>query len=334
VRRHVATQKVNHNMCGLGHEEVGVNPKVNSLIRPYAEAAHDILWILDSNIAVAPGTLARAVDILSRPSSSNPNPSRRRIALVHHVPFVTSKRSQKSFGAQVEEVFLNTNHAKMYIAINTIAVDSCVVGKSNILRRSDLERLDGPLIRQQQRSHHNGHRRGLAAFGRFIAEDNTIALALWHELDLRHDLSHDIAYHALGSMSLSDYVQRRVRWIRVRKHMSLAATILEPFTESVMLSVIVSMSLHFLRGIPIQMFIPAHFFLWLLVDLDVYASLAGHSLPSSKRWSFLVAWVVRELLAFPIWLLAITGDEIDWRGRRYRVLRNGEAELMSAAVLH
>jgi len=230
-----------------------------------------------------------------------------------------------SFGAQVEEVFLNTNHAKMYIAINAVAVDSCVVGKSNLFRRSDLERLDGSLIRQQ--NHENiRHGRGLAAFGRFVAEDNMIGLALWHELDLRHSLSCDIAYNTLGDMSLIDYVRRRIRWIRVRKHMSLLATLLEPFTESVMLSAIAAMSVRFLTGVPIRLFLPVHFFIWVMIDLDVYASLAGHSLPVAHWRSFLVAWVVREVLAFPIWVLGVVGNEVEWTGGRYGVLRNGEGE--------
>jgi len=317
----MAVRNVYCDTCDIGDEEVGVNPKVNNLIRPYNEAAHDILWILDSNVTVAPGTLTRAIGILNGPSTSHINTPRRRIALVHHVPFAIS--SDASFGAQVEGVFLNTNHAKMYIAINAIAVDSCVVGKSNIFRRSDLERLDGTLIPQQDND--NGrHGRGLAAFGRFIAEDNMIGLAFWHELGLRHDLSCDIAYNALGNMSLSDYVRRRIRWIRVRKHMTLVATLLEPFTESVMLSAIAAMSIRFLTGIPIRLFLPAHFLLWTLADLDVYSSLAGRPLPLEKWRSFFVAWVVRELLAFPIWLLAIFGDEVEWRGKRYRVLKNGE----------
>jgi ceramide glucosyltransferase len=305
-----------------GEGEVGVNPKVNNLMRPYNEAAHDILWVLDSNIAVTPGTLTKAIGILSGPSS-NPIHPLQRIALVHHVPFAIS--SHVSFGTQVEEVFLNTNHAKMYIAINAVAVDSCVVGKSNLFRRSDIERLDGSLVRQQNHEN-NRNGRGLAAFGRFIAEDNMIGLALWHELDLRHSLSCDIAYNTLGDMSLVDYVRRRIRWIRVRKHMSLLATLLEPFTESVMLSVITAMSVRFLTGVPIRLFVPVHFSLWLMVDLDVYASLAGHSLPVEQWRSFLVAWVVREVLAFPIWVLGVVGNEVEWRGGRYRVLRNGEGE--------
>ena len=314
-------RQVDCNKRGLGDEEVGVNPKVNNLIRPYNEAAHDILWVLDSNVAVAPGTLTRAIGILCGPSPSHSTPPRRRIALVHHVPFAIS--SKVSFGTQVEEAFLNTNHAKMYIAINAVAVDSCVIGKSNLFRRSDLERLDGTLVRQQNDV--NGRLGGgLAAFGRFIAEDNMIGLALWHELDARHSLSCDIVYNTLGDMSLTDYVWRRVRWIRVRRHMSLLATLLEPFTESVLLSAITAMSVRFLMGVPIRLFLPVHFFLWMMVDLDVYTSLAGHSLPAGKWRSFLVAWVVRELLAFPIWVLAMVGNEVEWRGRRYRVLRNGE----------
>ncbi|KAH9175239.1 glycosyltransferase family 21 protein [Lactarius sanguifluus] len=310
----------NVNARLISDVDVGANPKVNNLIRPYNEATHDILWVLDSNVAVAPGTLARAVEILCRPS--HPNSPRRRIALVHHVPFAISSRGA-TFGTQVEEAFLNTNHAKMYVAINAAAVDSCVMGKSNFFRRSDLERLDGSLV-PQRRQHDSGQQRGLAAFSRFLAEDNMIGLSLWHELNLRHDLSCDVAHNTLGDMSLSDYVWRRVRWIRVRKHMSLAATLLEPFTESVILSVIAAASMQFLTGVTPHLFLPTHFILWILIDLDVYASLAGHALPSSKRWGFLVAWVVREVLAFPIWILAMMGDEVEWRGRRYKVMRNGE----------
>jgi ceramide glucosyltransferase len=316
-------QKIDRDKWDLGDEEVGVNPKVNNLMRPFSEAAHDILWVLDSNVAVVPGTLTRAVGILNDPSS-HINPLRRRIALVHHVPFAVS--GHVSFGTQVEEVFLNTNHAKMYIAINTVAVDSCVIGKSNLFRRSDLERLDASLIPHEGNINDGRGRRGLAAFGRFIAEDNMIGLALWHELGLRHDLSCDIVYNTLADMGLTGYVQRRIRWIRVRKHMSLAATIMEPFTESVMLSAIAAPSVRFFTGIPIWLFLFAHFFLWVTVDLNVYSSLAGHPLQREKWRKFLIAWLVRELLAFPIWLFAIVGDEVVWRGDRYRILRNGDCE--------
>lgn len=310
-----------------GEEIVGVNPKVNNLIRSYRQAAHDIVWVIDSGVMAAPGTLARSVDALTGPPSSAAGKYQRKIGLVHHVPFAFGGSGGK-IGSRLEEAFLNTNHAKMYIALNTIAVESCVVGKSNLYRRSDLDRVNGylkPIPDAIQGGCQPGER-GLAVFGRFLAEDNMIASALWHELGQRHDMSCDVACHAVGHMTFSDYVWRRVRWLRVRKHMVLVATILEPFTESVILGLILACSLRKVLGIPAWITLPVHFLSFAYVDLDVYASLAGHPLPPSSRWPFLCAWVARELLALPIWILAMFGSEVEWRGKKYQVLRDGEVK--------
>ncbi|KAG1749828.1 glycosyltransferase family 21 protein [Suillus paluster] len=304
----------------IGEEVVGVNPKVNNLIRSYHEATHDILWVIDSGVSVAPGTLARSVDLLE--PSTQTNLPKRRVALVHHVPFASCSR---------REAFLNTNHAKMYLAINAASIESCVVGKSNLYRRSDLERVNGSLKPRVHMVSENDQdcTHGLAAFGKFLAEDNMIASALWHELDLRHDLSCDVAHNVIGKMSLSDYVWRRVRWIRVRKHMVLAATILEPLTENLIASSIAAASFRYLFGIPIWLFLVIHHAAWLWVDLDVYESLAGHPLPADRRWQFISAWCLRELLALPIWFLAMLGNEVIWRGKKYEVLRAGEVKRTS-----
>lgn len=311
-----------------GEELVGVNPKVNNLIRSYREATHDILWVIDSGVSVAPGTLARSVDLLE--PSTPTNLPKKRVALIHHVPFGSAPES--SLGARIEEAFLNTNHAKMYLAINTVSIESCVVGKSNLYRRSDLERVNGSL---KPRAHAEaGNDRdcahGLAAFGKFLAEDNMIASALMHELDLRHDLSCDVAHNAIGKMSLSDYIWRRVRWIRVRKHIVLAATILEPFTENIVASSIAAASLRYLFNIPVWLFLAIHHVAWLWVDLDVYESLAGHPLPAHRRWQFITAWCLRELLTLPIWFLAMLGNEVVWRGKKYEVLQAGEVKRTSS----
>jgi len=302
-----------------GEEVVGVNPKVNNLVRPYREAANDILWVLDSNVLVHSGTLARSVDALT--GLGPPGFSRKNVALVHHVPFALA--SGTALGSRIEEAFLNTNHAKMYIAINILALDSCVVGKSNLYRRSDVERVNGTL-RPKNLAPNQGDGHGLPVFGKFLAEDNMLASAIWHELGLRHDLSCDVACNSVGNMTLLDYIGRRIRWIRVRKHMVLSATILEPFTEAVVLSIIASTSLKYLFGIPAWCTLIIHFSAWLFVDLDVYCSLAGHPLPIASRWQFMAAWAVREILALPIFVFAVFGSEVVWRGSRYRVLRNGE----------
>ncbi|KAG6878614.1 hypothetical protein C0993_001137 [Termitomyces sp. T159_Od127] len=313
-----------HVRC-LGEEVIGINPKVNNLIRSYRQASNDILWVLDSNVMVHPGTLARSVDVLEGPPSSGCSAPHRRIAVVHHVPFAFANEAK--LGSRLEEAFLNTNHAKMYIAINTVALDSCVVGKSNLYRRSDIELLSGTLKPlSADKINLDSRLRGLPAFGRFLAEDNMIASALWHELGLRHDLSCDVARNIVGNMTLADYFWRRVRWIRVRKHMVLVATLLEPFTEAVVHSIIASLSFSHFLNISSWIVIILHYTIWLLIDLDIYASLAGHPLPAAIRWKFLAAWAARELLALPIFLFAIFGNEVKWRGNCYQVRRNGEVE--------
>jgi ceramide glucosyltransferase len=305
---------------------VGVNPKVNNLMRPYLEAEHDILWVLDSNITISPGALARAVDILTAPPRSG-----KKISLVHHVPFATV--STPTLGAKVEEAFLNTTHAKMYLAINALAVESCVMGKSNLYRRSDVDRLDGSFKPHKEDTPDPSTERGLKIFGKYLAEDNMLAAALWHELDIRHDLSCDVAYNAIGDMSLKDYILRRVRWIRVRKHMMLSATLLEPWTESIALGVVAALSVHCLFGIPHWLFLICHFSAWMFVDLDVYCSVAGHPLPHGSRSSFFVAWAIRESLAFPIWLYGVVGSHVTWRGKKYKMLRNGEVEPVGPSAI-
>ncbi|KAJ4485948.1 glycosyltransferase like family 2-domain-containing protein [Lentinula aciculospora] len=308
----------------IGVEDVGVNPKVNNLMGGYRSAANDILWILDSNVTVHSGTLARSVDALQTPTKNG-----ERVALVHHVPFAFSTESR--VGSRIEEAFLNTNHAKMYLAINTVAIESCVVGKSNLYRRSDLERVNGSLkrITSPEPNAKQDGLCGLPAFGRFLAEDNMIASALWHELGLRHDLSCDVARNVVGNMSLRDYIQRRIRWIRVRKHMVFAATMVEPLTESIVLVAIGSSSLKYLFGFSRWLYILVHFCMLLVIDLDVYTSLSGHPLPQSIKWEFLAGWVTRELLALPIFIIAIFGNTVEWRGRTYQVLKNGEVQHVS-----
>jgi ceramide glucosyltransferase len=252
-----------------------------------------------------------------------PAGAKRQITLVHHVPFAVY--DEWALGSAVEAAFLNTNHAKMYVAINAVSVDSCVVGKSCLYRRSDLERVSGPASADGHSST-PATRHGLPAFGRFLAEDNMIASALWHELDARHALGPDVARNVVGRMRLIDYVRRRVRWIRVRKKMVAAATLVEPLTEGVMLGALLATSLRHLYAVRPGWTLLAHAVWWLAVDLDVYASLAGHPMPAGERLAFFGAWLLREFLALPIWMLAIVGNTVEWRGRQYTIMRNGEVK--------
>ncbi|EIM22322.1 hypothetical protein E3Q22_01630 [Wallemia mellicola] len=312
----------------VGETLSGVNPKVNNLIKAFYGAHNDILWIVDSNVQLNSGVCARSVDALQRPSRRG-----KRVGLVHHIPMAV--HPSLDIGAQVERVFVNTVHFKMYTAINELAIDSCVMGKSNMYRRSDVERLEVPSKTSKSVQEPQG---SIEAFSRYLAEDNMIARAIWHDLGLDHAITDDIVGTNLGDMSLRQYIDRRVRWIRVRKYMVWLATILEPLTESVTLIPLIIWSLKNLTGARYLELLAFPLFAgWLGVDLAIintykyasphYISPIGNSLPQ-----FIAFWCLRELLAFPIYLMGVFGSNVGWRSGKYKMIAQGEAIPQGSSV--
>lgn len=297
----------------------------------YRTVKYDILWVLDSNVLIQPETLTRSIESLTSTKSSS------RVALVHHVPYATfsSQENVNMIGTHLERAYLNTNHARMYISLNLLGTESCVMGKSNLYRKSDLERVDGSCIPLSQQDRRYAEvdslmsvetTRGLAAFGKFAAEDAQIGLSIWHELGLSHVLGADVAASSLGRMSFSAYFNRRVRWVRVRKEAILLATILEPCTESVLSGIALSWAVSYMTSgqISIGWAFLIHWLIWLTVDLEIRYYLTSTPFKSFREaWVFILAWVGREVLTFPIWLVAIWGNEIEWRGIKYRMSRGG-----------
>ncbi|CAO3615600.1 unnamed protein product [Cunninghamella echinulata] len=310
----------------IGDQQIGINPKINNLITSYNTAKYDILWILDSNVHVHKDTLGRSVDELSKPG----------IGLVHHLPMAIQP---SSYAAHVEQIFLNTNHAKMYLAINKVGIASCVMGKSNLYRKSDLDKSGG-----------------LKAFGQYMAEDNIIGEALWAQ-GLRHRMSADMACQVLGKITPKEYCGRRARWVRLRKYIVTAATLVEPITESIVCGGMGAWATFHLWPtiFSVKYFLFFHWLCWCLNDYWLYRTLlkasSTYSSTSStikgsssntiidtqfyvtkkshfmrSHWvNFIRAWITREVLALPLYLYAMFGTEISWRNQKYKCLSDGTA---------
>ena len=100
---------------------------------PFDQAQYDLLWIIDSTISISPGALGRSVDAFLGTSVSGSSfdndlestpllsdemrkpPAAGDVGLVHHVPYAVVY--QRTWGSLIEQAFLNTTHAKMYLAI-------------------------------------------------------------------------------------------------------------------------------------------------------------------------------------------------------------------------
>ncbi|KAF9904622.1 hypothetical protein EC991_002552 [Linnemannia zychae] len=273
----------------IGERVVGINPKINNMIRSYESAKYDILWVQDSNVYVDPGCMGRSVDKMMQPG----------VGLVHHLPVGVQP---KSLGSELELMFLDTVHAKMYLFINWTGLASCVVGKSSLYRRSDLDKAGG-----------------LARFGKYMAEDNLVATEIFN-MGYKHEMTSDLAYQTLGSMTTSDYFLRRARWTRIRKYTVTAATIVEPFIEMIGCGLVASYGFNLLWQTHFLNFLAFHIVCWFLVDLSMYQALSGEKVENLR--GFLMAWSLRELAALPLFAYAVAGSTVDWRDQTFVLLRD------------
>ncbi|KAF9564693.1 hypothetical protein EC968_004441 [Mortierella alpina] len=282
----------------IGERNVGINPKVNNMIQSYETAKYDILWVIDSNVYVDPGCMGRSVDKLMQ----------RGVGLVHHLPFGVRPQT---LGSELELMFLDTVHAKMYLFINWTGLASCVVGKSSLYRRSDLDKVGG-----------------LARFGKYMAEDNLIATEIFN-MGYKHEMTSDLAYQSLGAMTPSDYFLRRARWTRIRKYTVTAATVVEPFIEMIGCGLVASYGFNLLWQTHFLNFLAFHCVIWFLIDLSMYQALSGNKLDNLR--GFLMAWSLRELAALPLYAYAVAGSTVDWRDQTFLLLRDGTVQPLAPA---
>ncbi|KAH8702234.1 putative ceramide glucosyltransferase [Talaromyces proteolyticus] len=363
---------------------LGPNPKIRNMSRAYREAKGDLLWIIDCNVWVGKGACGRMVDKLCGYDLKDG----RKYKFVHHLPVAVDVDAEDALadearpmlangnasykvetnsllgigGGRLEELFLSSSHAKMYTAINTVLIAPCIVGKSNMFRRSHLDYLTVPKPGDTQ-----PRNPGIDYVSDHLCEDHIIGDWLWKnkvreeaELGVRlgkHAMVFgDLAFQPVASMSVKAYIARRVRWLRVRKYTVLAATLVEPGTESIVcssfgaygISTVVAKMLDD-RGIALgsQLGTWSSFFLlwassiilWCLIDWTLYLRLHSSATieidahtppfarpsPQSEKTRrpfthWLAAWIGRESLAFPIWFWAVYGGStVVWRNRAFRV---------------
>ncbi|KAL8672063.1 MAG: hypothetical protein Q9168_003458 [Polycauliona sp. 1 TL-2023] len=256
---------------------LGPNPKIRNMSRAYRQAKGDLVWIIDCNVWVDQSVAGRLVDLLC---GFTPGGLGRKYKFVHQLPLAVdisdtpdpysqegapvpgdpTKRpvahGQMSFmyylGGRLEEMFLSTSHAKFYTAISAVAVAPCIVGKSNMFRRSHLNAL----------TESNSYRDpGIDFFSENICEDHLIGDLLWKRLvpeavrvaagregqttDSRSTdpprqvkwrnhglLTQSLAVQPTCNLPLDAYLARRTRWLRVRKFTVVLATFVEHGTES------------------------------------------------------------------------------------------------------
>jgi ceramide glucosyltransferase len=374
-----------------GHvNNLGPNPKIRNISRGYREAKGDIIWIIDCNVWVGKGVAGRMVDKLL--GLAHDGRMSTPYKFVHQLPLVVDNavffRSPNrdktellspnleagpssglsaegtygswcltvlnNGGGRLDEMFMATTHAKFYGAINTVGIAPCIVGKSNMFRKSHLDKLtdpkQNPILPQNKQ-----HPVGIDYFSSYICEDHLIGDLLWRS-NLPGHFNHglvfgDLAIQPMAGTSVGAYIARRVRWLRARKWTVLLATLVEPGVESLLCVAYLSYSattipwFHTTFGISQTWSAMARTWLcgvsiWMVADWFTFRRLhTGRTveidgntpafargmanpggMPRRSFGEWVLAWIGREVLALPIWTWAVLlGTTLSWRGRTFNV---------------
>jgi ceramide glucosyltransferase len=273
----------------VGEAGVGFNPKVDNLLKGYQQAEHDWILISDSNVRVGSDYLKKLV--------SHVGPG---VGLVTS-PLVGLHSSR--FWGHVERIALNSFVTRWTLFACALGVP-VPSGKVMLFQRSVAEQFGG-----------------LSSLANYLAEDFMLADKM-RRIGLKVVLTHEPVVQYVGEQSVFSYWGRHLRWGRLRKAISIYSFISEILINSIVSGVLGGWVIGRWLGVSAGSFFAFHMSFYLICDLLLIQEIEG-----SFVWQDLIAWCVREASAIPLWLVALCGNKVKWRGKELIVRAQTRLEL-------
>lgn len=273
-----------------GNKQIGLNPKVNNLARLARVAEFPHLLISDADVRVGPDYLSA---VAAEMSDS-------RVGLVSNL---VAAGTEGGLPGAVEGLHINTFIARSVCGADVLAGHACVIGKSMLFRRSDLERLGGFEIVKD-----------------VLAEDYVLG-QLFREAGYRVALC-PYAIHTVSSpRSARELMDRHVRWSQMRRHLAVRLYWGEPLMMPALW-----LSFSFVcvcldpRGAggwarPVEGLAFAGLSVLGIADGLLVRELSGRGF--DPRWLFLGP--VRDLAAVVAWIAGAFRRTVAWRGNVFSI---------------
>lgn len=267
----------------IGDFRAGLNPKVNNMIPGYQRARYPFVLVSDSNVSVGSEYLREAIAHFRDPA----------VGLVNHLVRGVGGRSS---GAKLDNGHLNTFILGSICLLDRLFGLPCVVGKSMLMRKRDLDALGG-----------------LHAAKDFLAEDYTLG-KLFRKAGLRVVISGNSVDAVNVYRGVGQFLSRHARWNRMRLSIAGPAYLLELLTNPVFLLLPL---LAWSGGDGGSLYV-AGFVAIGKAGLDA----AMHAIVRAPvRLREITLGPIRDLLAAGIWFSAFFSRNVEWRGRTFRISR-------------
>jgi ceramide glucosyltransferase len=257
----------------------GLNPKVNNLIPAYRIAKHQYILISDSNVMARKNYLADIISDMRDPG----------VGLVSNL---IRGMGGESVGAVLENLHLNSFVLGSVSFLDRVLKIPCVVGKSMLMRKSDLEAIGG-----------------FAGVKDVLAEDYLIGKRM-HESGRRVVLSSHMIDNINEYWGIRKFLNRHTRWGKLRWQIGGIKYISELIVNPVFMSFL---ALAFLG--------PSLRTVALSAGVSFCKSAGdffiGRKIGTNMAISSYVLGPLKDVLIGFIWFVPLLSNTVVWRGNRY-----------------
>jgi ceramide glucosyltransferase len=202
-----------------------------------------------------------------------------------------------SLAAQAEALGIATEFAPSVMVARLLSSSGFALGSTMALRRRELDAIGG-----------------FTAIRDYLADDYQLGARV-SALVKRVVVADTVVDTSLGSGSWSDVWKHQVRWSRTIRVSRAAGYFGYVVTQATFWCLVAALSGH--RSLALA---------GILARLG--AAAAAISALEAGSFAQLIAVPFRDLLGFAVWCAGVAGNEVEWRGERYRLSKDGKISLI------
>jgi ceramide glucosyltransferase len=271
----------------IGNEQLGLNPKVSVLNQLGPHARHEVWVVADSDVTVGRDFLTVTTAALREQGGG-----------LVSCPYRAGEAN--TLGARLEALTISADFIPSVAVAQYVEGIRFALGAAMVFHRDNLRQIGG-----------------FAALADYLADDYQLGWQM-HQAGAKVALLPYVVETANPEMSLKDYLLHQLRWTRTyrvcRPKGYLAYGITHTLVWSLLAWLTSGMALFALGLVAAALAVRLA-----LTWFSEHHCLKGH-LPAAA----LLLLPVKDLLAFGLWLFSFLGDEVTWRGTRFRITREGK----------